>query len=456
MALRGARMNPFSSEGILSARREFLQAAAAIAAVTSTSALNAAQEQEPVKVAVIGVGARGSDLLRSLTTLPNVRIVALADNYGPHLQKAAKLADERTQTFANYKELLEKAKPAAVVIAVPLYLHYEIASAALDAGCHVFLEKTMTYSIAEGKQLAERVKQSGLVFQVGLQRRANPIYKQAAAMVQAGLLGQITAIKAQWHRNNNWRRPVPVPRGDAEYLTLEHKLNWRLYSKYSQGLMAELGSHQMDVANWLLNATPQRVLASGGVDYWRDGRDVHDNVFCVFDYELPDREAPPEGPGSSAAGRPGIASKPAKPGKHIVRVTYSSLCNNAYEGASELILGTRGSLFLTTSKGLFYREALPEEKTWLKASNDQNTAALIAGKTLKLSNSPWAHRGEPLEIDLAQSDDTRDELAAFLHSVRRSDPATICSVDEGLRDTATVLMANEALAGAGQARWPLN
>ena len=101
------------------------------------------------------------------------------------------------------------------------------------------------------------------------------------------MIGQVTAIKAQWHRNNNWRRPIPRPKTDPQWAALDRRLNWRLYRDTSGGLMAELGSHQMDVVNWLLKTTPRRVVAAGGIDYWRDGREVFDNIFCTYEYELP-------------------------------------------------------------------------------------------------------------------------------------------------------------------------
>jgi predicted dehydrogenase len=271
-------------------------------------------------------------------------------------------------------------------------------------------------------------------------------------MIKAGMIGQVTAIKGQWHRNNNWRRPVPVARSDASWTALERRLNWRLYREYSRGLLTELGSHQLDVVNWVLGATPKRAFATGGIDYWQDGREVYDNVFCIYEYELPCREDAPHGSGVSAA-----KSQPAAPGTpetYTVRATWSSICNNAYEGAAELILGTKGTLFLTSTKGLFYRELLPAEPGWVKTSGDENAAVLTAGKTLHMSNSPWAHRGEPLEIDLLQADDTRDELVSFIDHVQRRDPATICDVREGLRDTATVMMAHESLDSAQWVKYP--
>ena len=444
-------MTAGSSKQVTTSRRSFLEATGGLFAAAGVAAVAIAEDAEPVRTAVIGTGARGSDLLRALTTIQGCEVVAVADDYEPHLTRAARYAGPQAKTYSDYRKLLDEVKPQAVVIAVPLYLHYQVAEGAIAAGCDVFLEKTMCYSLAECKQLASQVEKSHCVFQVGLQRRANPIYQQAAAMVKAGLLGQISSIKAQWHRNNNWRRPVPVPKGDPQWQALEFRLNWRLYNRFSQGLMAELGSHQMDVANWILGTPPRRVIASGGVDYWQDGREVADNVFCIYEYESGAGFQP-----AVASGRrqpPGDVASADRP-KSTIRVTYSSLCNNAYEGAAELILGTRGSLFLTSSKGLFYREKLPDEAAWLKPGDEGNAAILTAGKTLKMSSSPWAHRGEPLEIDLLESDDTRDEMVSFLDHVRRRDRATICDAAEGLRDAATVLMANEAMTTGKAVEYP--
>ncbi|MFN7139058.1 MAG: Gfo/Idh/MocA family protein, partial [Limisphaerales bacterium] len=332
---------------------------------------------------------------------------------------------------------LEAAKPAVVVVAVPLWLHYQVCSDALELGCDVFCEKTMTYSVEEGRKLADKVRQSKRVFQVGLQRRANPIYQQAKALIQTGALGRITAAKCQWHRNNNWRRPVPVERGNSKWKTLEARLNWRLYRKYSQGLMAELGSHQMDVINWMLGALPTQVMATGGVDYWRDGREVPDNVFCIYEYQM----NPPKGDAEKAP--------------YNVRVTYSSLCNNAYEGASELIMGTKGTLYLTDKKGLLFREKGADDVGWVnKDASGTNASIVTSGKTLGLANDPWAFRGKPVEIDNSGGDDTREQLVSFLRHVRERNTTTICDVNVGLQNAATVLIANEAIDTAKIVRFP--
>lgn len=412
-------------------RRTFLEAAGAT--LTASAAL-CAEDETLVRVAVIGTGGRGSDLIRALTTIDDIELVAVCDNYPPHLEQGAKYAGPQAKTFVDYRKLLDEVKPQAVVIAVPLYLHYQIAVDCLSAGCDVFLEKTMCYTVAEAKKLAAQVAASKRVFQVGLQRRANAIYKQAQAMVAAGMIGQVVSIKAQWHRNNSWRRPVPVPKSDPNWPKLERKLNWRLYKAYSAGLMAELGSHQMDVANWFLGTHPKRVFASGGIEYFRDGREVYDNISCLYEYEL-----------KAADGQP-----------YTVRANYTSICNNAYEGAAELIMGTKGSLYLTSAKGLLFQEKGTDVVAWEGGKNaaDTQAAVVTAGKTLKLSNYPWAHRGAPFEIDIAEGNDTRDELVSFVGHVRRQDVKTICDVQVGLTDCATILMANQSVETGGWVEFP--
>jgi len=421
-------------------RREFLRGATGLAPLAGTRRVLAAPATPPVRVAVIGTGGRGSELIRKLSTIDGAGIVAICDDYAPHLKRAAQYAGPQAQSFADYRALLEKVKPDAVVVATPLWLHHRVCVDSIAAGSDVFCEKTMTYSIEEGRDLAGKVTAAKCVFQVGLQRRANTIYQQAQAMVEAGMIGRVTAIKAQWHRNNNWRRPVPVARTDPRRDELEKRLNWRLYRRYSQGLMAELGSHQMDIANWLLGTPPQRVIATGGIDYWRDGREVPDNVFCIYDYAV----TPP------AHDREPVAKAP-----YTVRVTYSSLCNNAYEGASELILGTRGTLFLTDKKGLLYAKRGADDVGWINDDpSDKNASIVTSGKTLGLTNDPWAHRGKPQEIDNLEGDDTRDQLVSFIEHVQQRDPQTICDVHMGLRNAATSLIANRAMESGGVVEFP--
>lgn len=437
-------------------RRSFLTTSSALllaGAVAKTEealaqrADDAAQEPgdaTPIRLAVVGTGGRGCDLIRKLATIDRAQIVAVCDDYPPHLENGQKYAGAGAVAYSDYEKMLRETKPQAVVVAVPLYLHYAMCEAALDAGAAVFCEKTMCKTADEARRLALKVEKLGAVFQVGLQRRANAIYAQAEAMVETGMLGRISSIKCQWNRNNDWRRPVPVGKDDPRFAELERRLNWRLYWERSEGLMAELASHQLDVANRLLGTTPKRVIATGGIDWWNDGREVYDNLFCVYEYEVDASrfKSPARGRETPVSVAEGGATHPDP---YTVRVTYSSLQNNAYEGASELVLGTKGSLFLTQSKGLFYQEAIVEDPGWSQDGRVKADAGVVtSGKTLTMANDPWSHRGKPYEID-ATGDDTRDELVSFLDDVAAGNVKTACDVRTGLANTLTILAGNEAI-----------
>ena len=122
-------------------RRTFLGTAGA--SLITRNLLRADDDPE-VRVAVIGAGARGSDLIRALTTLDGVDLAGVCDDYPPHLEQGAKYAGPKTKTFASYRRLLDELKPQAVAIAVPLHAHYQIASDCLSAGCDVFRHRPLT------------------------------------------------------------------------------------------------------------------------------------------------------------------------------------------------------------------------------------------------------------------------------------------------------------------------
>ncbi len=409
-------------------RRTFLVTSAA--ALAAAPLLASTEGALPVRCAVVGTGGRGSDLIRKLVDLAEAKLVAICDDYSPHLKYGAKYAGDGVATFDSYDTMLAEAKPEAVFVAVPLHLHHEFCVKAMDAGAHVYCEKSLCHSLDDARDLAARVKAAGAVFQVGLQRRANPVYEQAAAMASSGMIGRITAVKCQWHRNHPWRRDLPIGPEDPRHGSLERKLNWRLYDEYSHGLFTELGSHQMDVVNRILGVPPKRVWATGGIDYWRDGREAEDNVFCTYEYALTD---------------------PAKPdAPYTVRATWSAILNNAFEGASELIMGTKGSLLITRNKCLLYQEGAGVPDAAAGSGNPDGADAVTSGKTLLVSTDPWDFRGEPTEFEI-EGDDTRWAVRSFLQHVQAKDANTICNVDVGVENVATMLMAFESMR-SGEAK----
>ena len=124
-----------------------------------------------------------------------------------------------------------------------------------------------------GRWPTERPKQ---VIQAGFQRRYSKFYQIAKVMVSKGLIGNVTHIAAQWHRNPGWRIP-PDPAS-------ERYRYWMIFREYSAGLAGELGSHQIDVASWMFNTQPEYVIGVGGQEFIRDGRDIYDNIQLIYRY----------------------------------------------------------------------------------------------------------------------------------------------------------------------------
>ncbi len=293
----------------------------------------------PVPWAMIGPGSRGAELLRHLSKTNVGRCAALCDVYPVNLKKAAEITGGNPAAYDDYRKVLERKDIPAVLIATPLHLHAQMVLDSLSAGKHVFIEKTMVFKEEEVKQVKDAAAaHSRQVLQVGLQRRYSLIYRMAMEMIRKKALGQVTHVRAQWHRNGNWRRTVRDPK-------MERQINWRMYNEYSGGLMAELGSHQTDIANWAIGAEPRSVIGFGGVDYWKDGRETFDNVQCLFEY----------GGGQ--------------------KLIYSSITTNAHYGPTEQIMGDAGTIELgldgPSGNGMFWREPAAAKKKTTAASKEQ-------------------------------------------------------------------------------------
>ncbi len=230
-----------------------------------------------LNIGVIGTGDRGQGLLKLISKIDGMRLIAICDNLQFRLDQAATIAPKAIK-YSNYKELLSNKNLDAVIISTPLNTHASIASDAVDASLHIYCEKTMVKGDISTMNLVKKVKKDhNKIFQTGHQYHSSRLYSHIVELVQSGEIGQIIAIQAQWNRNGNWRRQVQDPK-------FERQVNWRMYREYSYGLTAELSSHQIDFSNWLLKSTPKKVVGFGGIDYWKDGRETYDNIHLTYSY----------------------------------------------------------------------------------------------------------------------------------------------------------------------------
>lgn len=180
--------------------------------------------------------------------------------------------------------------------------------------------------------------------------------------------------------------------------------------------MAELGSHLVHVTNWFLEATPLSVIGVGGIDYWKDGREVYDNVNVIWEY--------PDG----------------------VKVYFQSICSNQFDGCYEQFMGDKGTLVLG-NKFLLYREPKAEALAWSEFAHKEKldgkeAIVLDAGATKKLDTQK-TQEGEQIGGQ-AEKDDYLSEMESFIQCVREGKQA-LCNGEEGLKSAVSCLLANEAM-----------
>jgi predicted dehydrogenase len=346
-------------------RRHFIKAAgtaAGLAVATGYSPRTYAAN-ERIQVGMIGTGGQGGKHIEhGIPGAPRLKLAALCDVYRPHRDEALKLVDtnypedeaaEVVEYKGDYREMLDNESLDAVVISTPLDRHYAMVMECLDRGLYVFCEKTMAYTIEQCRKIVTRCHETGKFCQVGHQRRYNPIYNKALWLARhRPVIGRINHVSAQWHRNEDWRRFVDphyqLDATEAQFIPdLEEHVNWRLYFKYSCGLMTELGTHQTDIANWFIGAPPSAVIAYGGNDYWMDNRDVEDNVTVMYTYDVK-RTCPSFFP---VPVRTDDQDKRRASRPYKVRFSYSSITANAKKGAVETIHGDVGTFELSEAMG---------------------------------------------------------------------------------------------------------
>jgi len=417
-------LSPLSSRAH---RREFLKGLAVVAGSSSLlaqlpwwSPLRAAPVGESpsdrVRLGIIGVGTRGNLHLEHLLRTPGVEVAALCDDYEPHLRAGMEKA-KGAKGFSDYRQMLDVPGLDGVVIATPLYLHARMCLDAFSAGKHVFCEKSLAYTIEECQAVADAYRGSRKVFQIGHQRLFSPSFLRAYELVASGEIGPITQIRAYWHRNGDWRNPVPDP-------SLERRLNWRLYRAYSCGLMTELASHHMQVANWFLGMYPASCVGFGSINFWKDGRELYDNVNVVYRY--------PNG----------------------TQVIYDSLISNRYYGCEIQIMGPRGTIEGET--GRLFAENPPPAPGIVQLINGIEHGLFEA---VPVGGPSWVPdlkrdtKGRLLVTEKSTDDGTAISLAAFANAIRLGEPIQ-GMMEQACRSGVCVLMGQAAMEQGKEIVWP--
>ncbi|MEO9511283.1 MAG: Gfo/Idh/MocA family oxidoreductase [Flavobacteriaceae bacterium] len=380
-------------------RRDFVATTgiAAGSALFSTNVLGQLSKfsnaNDTLQIGVIGTGDRGNGLIPLLNKIKNVDVVACCDVLPFRLEKGVSGVTGKAMAYKDHRKLLDNKDVDAVLIATPFSTHSKIAIDAIDAGKHVFCEKTMAKGYGGIKDLVAKEEASNLVFQTGHQYHSSKLYVHVVDLIKKGKIGKIQAFECQWNRNGNWRRPVPSPE-------LERVVNWRMYREFSGGLLAELCSHQLDFVNWVLEALPDKVMGMGGVDYWKDGRETYDNIHLIYNY--------PNG----------------------VKAKFTCLTGNAKDDYKIRVFGDKGTIILDYAKAWFYPEG--------KVNKKMGEVDGVSGATIG-----W-DEGKGIPIKVEHTEPTEQALIDFRDNIVQS-KTPISNIHTGANAALCVQMGLDAM-----------
>jgi predicted dehydrogenase len=263
---------------------------------------------DQIQLALIGAGIQGTGDTATAITVPGVKLVAVCDLYDGRLTDAQKRWGQDLFTTRDYREIINRPDVDALIVAVPDHWHRQIAVDALGKNKSVYLEKPMVQALGEGEAVIAAQKASKAVFQVGSQGLSSLGNEKAKELLAAGAIGKLNYAEGFWARNSPmgaWQYPIPA---DASEQTVDWDrflgatakrpydpfrfFRWRNYKDYGTGVSGDLFVHLFSSLHFITGSMgPTTIMASGGLRFWKDGRDAPDVMLGMFDY--PDTPAHP-------------------------------------------------------------------------------------------------------------------------------------------------------------------
>jgi predicted dehydrogenase len=282
-------------------RRHFLKTGSTALAAAGFAAAQEIPPNSRIRIATIGFGGMGMGDTRYAISVPGVELAAVCDIYDGRLTRARELHGDQIFTTRDYREVLTRKDIDAVIIATPDHWHADLSIAAMEAGKDVYCEKPMVRSIEDGKLVIAAQERTGRIFQVGSQYVTSAVYQKARDLVQAGAIGRLTMVEAWLDRNTAlgaWQYSIPpdaspsttdwdrflgkAPKRPFEAIRL---FRWRNYQDYGTGVAGDLFVHLLSGLHLVTGSIgPDRVIATGGLRHWNDGRDVPDVMLAMIDY----------------------------------------------------------------------------------------------------------------------------------------------------------------------------
>jgi len=299
-------------------RRSFLRKAAATGIITGAMVHSRSEAQilEPaikqwsgrtfgandkVNIAAIGMGIMGFNNLEHTLQIPGVKLVGCCDLYSGRLEHAREKFGKDLFTTKNYKEILDRKDVDAVIISTSDHWHDHIAIAAMEKGKHVYVEKPMVHRLEEGAAVIDAQRKTAKVLQVGSQRVSSVVTLKAKELFEKNLIGELILVETWNDRqsaNGAWQYSIPTDArnntvdwetfvGDAPRIAYDpvRFFRWRNYQDYGTGVAGDLFVHLFSALHAITSSNgPVRCYTTGGLRYWKDGRDAPDIITGLYDY----------------------------------------------------------------------------------------------------------------------------------------------------------------------------
>jgi predicted dehydrogenase len=426
-------------------RRYFLKTVASATAAVPTvlraqepAASQTVSPNDRIRFAIFGMGIRGQQDVRAALRVPGVELTAAADVYEGRLTLAKELWGAHLFTTRDYREALARLDVDAVVIATPDHWHTQMAIDAMQAGKDVYVEKPMVQTLEEGPRVIDAARRSGRILQVGSQHTSSIVYAKARELFRAGAIGELNLVEAWINRNSPlgaWQYSIPP---DASPQTIDwdrflghapkrpfdpvRLFRWRNYRDYGTGIPGDLFVHLFTGIHFVLDSTgPSRVTASGGLCYWRDGRDVPDVMVALVEY-------------------PKAATHPAFPLSLKVNFAEGAGENRAFRFVGPEGVITIGDNAVTLARRPHAKEPGHTSDTFSKAVQEQ----FLGEYRAKYGDRPELRAGaDEAYAAPPRYSDADDHFRTFFEAVRTRRPVVEDAVF-GLRAAGPALLANQS------------
>ena len=405
-------------------RRSFLSrsAGAGLALAGFPGILSARNVNNNINVGIVGPGGRGTGLLKRFLESGSqygARLTAVCDLWNYRRDRAAALVEEKEgrapRIYRHHEEILADKEVDALIIATPDHAHAQILKLAAEAGMDAYCEKPMSNVLSEANEALDAVRKSGVIVQIGTQRRANPRYRKAARMIADGLIGDVVKVDLHW----SFYSPYRWARKEKDILMArESDLDWgtwhmgrpqrpfdprifrcfRLFKDFSSGIIDQWMSHGIDLAHMLTGVSyPVSAVSHGGIYKWKDYRENPDTQEVTLEYRKGD-------------------------GKFLA--VYSTNWINGY-GNGTRVHGTLGS---------FEGESFSNpDADWLFSGQGVNSEGKIQDRIVVPRES----------IDMDEMG--MAHMTNWLDAVRRRDPKGLfCPVEAGYGHSIACIMATDA------------